>query len=1423
MQSLLTLNEADVHRSLPSSLRQRMDQPMGDRPAATVVRRAPPTTTANVAVKTSHPIKQKSTLIPTPQGAIPFSSSSSITSSHTNPVARIQTPETTSSPVLSVVGNIVERKQKDRRLRGHLRRRLLQTEPANQCNINATDNNNNNTMQPSRFARERQLQAPAAEGFPSVRQPLGTFTKKSISRSPPTDPLSSAAASHSPETRTTAEEMLAQMSPEQVRESIQELQQALSPETIAFLRKRGQAKQQQQQHRQENPHVASHRAALSSPPLASERPTTAAVIQNDPAEKERLATILSSIRTYQDLDAAYAAEMGTTEEEDEEEDGSTMRLDNTDHTNANPHTRLVQPCELLRSTAPRQKLWAVKQVAQYLQDDLAQGRWCRIDKASSSSYPTTPHWPLLLPVSLRCLLDTPASSSTVSSFFLYTYCLQALYALLQLRACSDHVIDCTGKELTTNAAYQLYFLDDAVPTPSLRACYSCSSSNAITPLMNVGTDDENKNKTASGNHGDVSAVAYATLSSSTSAQADGEAFLRDPMWTLLSKMRIIPRLAQILRLNTKRFPPSSSVTGTFNTLPQEAIEAICGILAMVAQRSPGAASAIVQHPTLLRDLIGVVFPPDDSSPRCDAALGVPVVILLCTLARQSRVAAEGIDCDTLLLRVLASKAHDDNEFRLQQWSLILWRTLLRYGLCLSSLSSLLPIATTHTTLGSGRFSLAADFFAAFACVADCVKVAQMITTDESGKMGVTHEMLSQAGVWLSGALPREAIRHLEKCKSHDLPVDKLSRANLLRFLASCMKFLKSFLSMSNGNDRLSPGECKSEELSTSEDSKCVQALHSLVSSHAFKCVLEPCVHSLTGGERQGEFGDKGLDAAVFCYLDSIFRLTTTIYDYHNNRNNDFPIENGMEQLVECLWQDITKCLGATASDRTKFEPVEAAAKGWWTQFQADMVEFLAKTQTSALNLARPMAFSLMGRIDLGDESLAATIFSHDILFKPQSDRTKSPSPISTMFIRELCRHPNSRNQLDHSFKLHGGLGITSEGKGLFDLQSLLSEAENSSGQNISGEHLLPLGKYWLWQTLSGTVAPYHQRQQPQLSSNEIAASEEDSQEVVAILTASLQLLTELEGAPRSMPALRWYVECLDAGAKLYHLCNISLQAEEILGQEQILTLSEALLDTIFGASKDDIGPSFSTACFVHSSSKAISGDRDNGVDETTGRHLNAVLHGGQRDEIKALQDFAGDICDAFVEYGAQYAFVTKCVRLLLLPCFPASVRCLVLNRTNGLHHLLTLPDEETNISTLLKLYMVGGLPSVDESRKDAPGFLDDLSCLFCDNSPQRLDSGLVSLLAVTLLARSLAIELDSSGSGNVSSVVKRRIVQLNQEMKVRVLETAGAFLASDGRQDDLVKATLHPDPASVVSQDLIPEPFLESDFSAVCELLMKQR
>jgi len=368
----------------------------------------------------------------------------------------------------------------------------------------------------SRFATQKQ-------GFPSVHMPLGTFARRKVriqskttttkpTALPPTTENSIHQASAND-----ANDMLASMSALEIKEHQQELTAALSPETIAFLKSRKSKTNKPQQ----------------------ETSSTKPVTTKDRSAKERLAQLVSSVKTHSDLDAVYHAELQ-----------EAHPLEPTTSTTAN---NFALACDLLRSNNPRQTLWAAKTVHNEL--------------------PRRPdEWPLILPVSIRCLLDEPVTRTGPVQGVLHTYLLQSLYQMLLMAVREEHAMD-VRKEASPSCSsiYRHYFMDDAVPMPPLDTAYQ------TTPLKPIQVPQSNHSSA-------TTTAAYATSSSSTSAQSDGEAFVKDPLWTLMAKMRILPRLDALLQ---------------HPDLPYHAWLASCGILILLCQRSPGVASAMVHHKTLL--------------------------------------------------------------------------------------------------------------------------------------------------------------------------------------------------------------------------------------------------------------------------------------------------------------------------------------------------------------------------------------------------------------------------------------------------------------------------------------------------------------------------------------------------------------------------------------------------------------------------------------------------------------------------------------------------------------------------------------------------------------------------------------------------------------------------------------------------------
>ena len=534
-------------RKRSAFLERRMNTPMGDRPAATIRRASPRVTTTTTTTTT------------------------------TTPTTTTTTTTTTMKPLI-----------------GSIKERSVAVSSFQQ--------------QQSRFSTNRPRQTlaapPPSTGFPSLtHKPLGTFVKKNKrSQKSSTQPQPTTPPTDIPGRDATA--MLEQMSVQEIQDNVQQLQSSLSPDMIAFLRKRGQDK----------------KSTTTTSTVVPKETRTASTVPNtelaELQEKKRLAKALASVKTFQDMDRLYLDE--------------TKRVESTI-----PSTRtlLDEAYRLLRSSSPRQTLWAVRHVCMALEQDVRQGK----------SFPQHPWpYPILLPVSLRCLLDEPLAHNS-GGYQLHSLVLRALSALLQLRIPSRDDL------------FPQYFLNDATTTP-LQSLYKRQSPVA------VATNPQGQ------------PMAYSTGSSSTSATSDGQAFRSDPAWTLVSKMKLIPRLAQIL---------------TTAELPRNAIVAICGILTAISLRSPGAASAIAQHSTLLPALYRQTVLPLNTN-FMDPTTTVAMLQMLQQMARQSRTAVQTIPFDKfgpalLGMKYSSSSANEEKEeneenHNIHRQVLILWRILLRYVL-----------------------------------------------------------------------------------------------------------------------------------------------------------------------------------------------------------------------------------------------------------------------------------------------------------------------------------------------------------------------------------------------------------------------------------------------------------------------------------------------------------------------------------------------------------------------------------------------------------------------------------------------------------------------------------------------------------------------------------------------------------------------
>jgi hypothetical protein len=1332
-----------------------MEIPMGTTPAAKVIRASPTTTTTNTSKNNKGG--------PLATTSAPHLSQDSLSTSFTEDVVGVTTP--------SIVGDIVEH----------------QLPPQSHFKSNH-QSSSGKFHKPSRFRRRQQqqqhqqhvLKHHPATGFPSLNHPLGTFVPlqqqqstrnvdqrtilddvdKSLPLSP-LDPLSSTSLQFNEDdniiqaSSKNAQNILSNMSAEQIKQAQQELQDAISPEMVTFLKHRGKnktqtktgndktlasrctttttTKSQQQQQQINSASIKKYHTKINEQKQEQEK------LQ----EKERIAKLISSVQTPEDLDALFHAEM------QQNHPLEAITLNDDDLTFNEDERYLPIAFDLLRSTSPRQALWAARTVCMQLQRNIK-------DSTKIMAQLSRAKWPTLLSVSLRCLLD----KSITSTYLLHTYALQSLYYLTIIYAHPAHIVLVTHDVMsppTGTSVYQHFFLDDAVPTPPLDVAYRTLPLQAMVSVVDESKENDKSAK--------EQPAAYAATSSTTYALKDGQDFQNDPLWTLLSKMMIIPRLACLLENHRHQA-----------VMPAEAWVAICGILSMVGQRSPGAASVIVQHETILPCLLNKMLEHihgEDKGGDTSEKIPYAVLVLLGTLARQSRVAAEGLPLEEILPPILSRSASCETIFATQQLALILWRTVLRYGVGLEAVASMLTISARHLALPySNRFSLSTEFLSAYAQVLECVKIYRMKKNNNDDDVILQQKINHASTVVLASSTRYMASTIKLMVPQSSTPSDRIVNAEggteedmnptlRFRYNAARMNYLTCWFQLfeqfsNTTEDNISPNDY----FSMDDLESILSALEAWADrggdvERTWNVLCRICV-----GPSMEENWSMEFEAAAGAFLRGYLSLVASI---SSPSNGSLPITPGrfrnlQKSVIQRIFEGLKTALETSHSQLVgSKDDQNMARRGWFNQCHFAVSKFLLHamstdliTISSDLSLLRTLVFSLLARLSRGDESIAAVLFSSDAVFQT-SVSPRVSSPISSLFLGELCGSDWSRKQLDHSFKLCHGFGLTAAGWGPFGLRSLLSALDQpvipTETSTTSDAPLLPLGKLWLWQTLSGAVRV------------KTGTMTNDMTEAADVISAVLTLLSEEEEAEDTM-RICGYCNSQQTGSKLYYVMNVSLQVEEVLSDERIIKHANNVLDRyliVFGSSDLD-GSDFCRECRLHAapSSKAETTSREEPVDEeylkgqqmlekfvksegTTSSGTSAV----SPEELRALEAFVEDMARSYREYGAQFDFCTKCIRACLFPAFPVSIRCRMLQELDDMLHLLTLPKEDENnheVSLILEKSIAGGVSSVDESVPDTTEILNKAVSILC-RVRSRSVGKYMTAYCVALLARNLASSL----------------------------------------------------------------------------------
>jgi len=1313
----------------------------------------------------------------------------------------------------------------------------IQERPAHLRSINTSHHQQQQAggKKPSKFLQRRMMQQQkaggsssfvggTAGGFPSLDVPIGTFARssKSPAAAQPSmaagkdlvflGPMGKVATTSSAEDAkdntnagngNSADAMLDGMSEAEIMDGIAEIESALSEKSIAFLRSRGRKKRAKEATKQ-NQGVAA--AKKNSPGTSASSMVRSQALNTHPSimvDKEREATTLSSIRTEEELDRAYA---------DFNRSGNAILESSVPDVDA-PGGKiqdLESATALLRSTSYRQTMLAAKTTCELLTERVAAVRQEATTDLADINRDASENYPLLLPVALRCLLDLPQPHKHEQ---LHSYVLQSIRCLVELFAHASHRVYTSLDELEHHAAsvYQHDFMEDDVPTPPSGACYDKSAA----PLS-VAQELEDS---------PVDGALYATNSSAETAKKDGEAFYADPLWTLLSRMRVIPCLSRIIASLHRQ-----------SQLPEEITSSICAILSMLSLRSPGAACAIAQHETLLPQLVNISLTPGASygetkeSFIVSPSVALSSLVLLCTLARQSRTVASQTEpfasIMTNLFAILGIPAENEMELAVQKSCLILWRILLRYGLAIPHLSTFISLATPHLSIkNETEFSLTADYLSAFTNVCECAKIITRSKTQSSVRLtGDQADTLAMAGAWLSP--------HVRKCaeflseQTSNYSSFSTDQSNM-KLVGARLRFLLSYVAASAPTDILKlaaieeetsgikiSGADKSSFVSVVSRRTCISSLDAvlksgLVESSLHFVMMYAYVSEWKDTSRRHNVADADSKGSLRQEASACSLLVAFVSLLSNIVNNESIFDDGQGTAKETrdalsIASDFNLMVSFSLRTISHFPPPEApslARAGWIDAAQYSIVKLLCSAKQIApndgfeLQQVRAMAYALLGRLQVGDEAMAAVLLSQDILFTTPTFKGEEGEalPLQAMLLRELCNSQKSRGQLDHSFKLHKGHGITTAGNGPFGLESLRSEADyvappRKADEGVNddlSDPIIPLGKCWLWQVLSSTVSPPPEASAQQRSMLLVDAA--------AVIISSLELLSCMEDNFGS--SSRHYTAQISAGTKLYHLSNSCLFPEEVLRDEQFESLFSSLFVCITSETQGStivrasMAKAYVEACYCHSRINRSKKDEDDAEKEK----LLALLDGNVRPaddfstkEVTALVDFVGDMCSAYTEYGAQYEALNYCMRLLLLPGFPSKARVEVLTKLRGLLHLLTFQNEMGDLAgeSMSKALEVALDGSHREPSEVLNAFADALCSRGINDNARRLDAetgGYAYFIAIASLARSYSCSLRSKETGAVEAA-KKRMERIDDEATTHILKVADRLSANE--EDD---------------------------------------
>ena len=1084
-----------------------------------------------------------------------------------------------------------------------------------------------------------------------------------------------------------SDRILQGMSPVEIQNALHEVHTSLDSNKIAFLQQRRRNKKSQPK-----PTTARVQQAVSTDAASA---TTATPQTNT----ESMAGVLSSLQTYEDLDAAVESATVAT---------STIPSSLPDSI-ANSTNPFHVACHLLRSSSAPQVQWAARTVAKVLQQH----------SHASWTPPTGPSEPsFLLPVALRCLLDATTTTSPQT----LAYAWHALDSLVQLTLC-------VSKERSIHRTILQHdgLCDVVVGTIPFTA-------TAVTPLVDASP-------TAA-----LEGAVYCTTSGNGSAQADAQSFWKDPLWTLLSRMRILPRSAQSLQ----QLQRHHSSLGRNDTTTIR----ITSILTRVAERSVGAATAIAQHTTLL-PAVWRLSCTETTTTTNDAPCGWTLVH---TLLRQSRYTARTLAL-WVVPRILEQCATATASASTAA-ALVAWRILFRYRWKNTATIEEDPKKTgvkgteeepeddftCEEALQDSRvlLTLAAPYLAdatAATTAADWYAVLAVVPVD----------------IWaFSSAQQKQALQQWRAVLGRLEDGGGDQHKDCWRLLAAVLQYVRSILQYqhnSNPDEIAVDRDAVGELLQLTIDSQAVQ--HCVQRLAPFIAVVD-CVRVSSPTAPMETRPEASSCTAIATLLD--------ILDHNSTERTFGDARNAAADLMLAALEQ--ESIGTPCSQQS--DPVTPEQVCWRIRLAKAVLLFLwrveeapERSKHAAPHRLREVSFILAGKLQEGDESTLAQLLAPGRMISTQTT-------ISAVLKHRLeGSSSQAYAQMQHSHKLWRDSGSERE-----PLQCLLSRRSEGPKHNMPYESLLPLGQYWPWQLLAGDFGTSENPDDGELNPTSST-----------VLKSILTLIRELEHNSDL------YARNLDTGPKLYYLANLCLigPTGSVLGLGSYRALLDNLLSRYIPLFNGTSQVQFAEACRAHFAAAESESNKPVGGEYKEEGEVKAILRQSLPSEMeRSLEIFINDLLKAHERGGVHSDIFIKILRLFLCHKIPTKARCQVLQYFRNSIHLLSIPEElllERN--AWYRNMLEGGLPSIDGSLKEAPDVLDCLASVYHSVSGcmLRTDDQFVYNWARMVFTRSLAVAKQSQSGIQLACA---RVLKLDRVLQLAVLSDLAVFLSSTQNLEDLL-------------------------------------